>query len=47
MKKKLLKKKQGFKVKNLTGFCTEKVVYQPLNVKEWQALSQLLPLPKQ
>ena len=47
MKKKLLKRKQGFKVKNLTGFCTENVVYQPLNVKEWQALSPLLPLPKQ
>ena len=47
MKKKLLKRKQGFKVKNMTGFCTEKVVHQPLNVKEWQALSQLLALPKQ
>ena len=47
MKKKLLKRKQGFKVKNLTGFCTENVVYQLLNVKEWQALSPLLPLPKQ
>ena len=45
-KKKLLKRKQGFTVKNLTGFCAEKVVYQPVNVKEWQALSQLLPLPK-
>ena len=37
--KKLLKRKQGFKVKNLTGFCTENVVYQPLNVKEWQVVS--------
>ena len=45
--KNILKRKQGFKVKNLTGFCTEKFVYQPLKVKEWQALSQPLPLPKQ